>query len=418
MAVELRPATAVLVLAAVLLAGSAGSVVVTEAASGPTAEPTYLSLEDTDRQLWSYTSTGHDFDRSTLALNAIVYGEPDAVRRLLLEGGQGNWNETDTDEQDAAPYPTPAEAADPVVEWDLTTGSSRYVYLSGSTVGSVGQWLSVSYQVHDGTYLGSRHHVRAYTAPDSDGAWTAMQAHHEHWDWFMGRHVVTSLEKSQSHLERELVAGSNTLEIRRVPADEDQTEFDRWLSIVDLRDVGVTGASILPVVLLGAYSARLSISASRLRERLPRRDIRTVLLAAAIVTLILAVRVLGIRIEEVLDVPPKAIAFALYPALFVGLPVVTYLFARPLDRSRAFAGASLGFLVAVLLDYSYLGVSQISLTMFVFRGTLAVALGLIAAGSSRDERLDPAEVSHIRLGVLLWLVATLLPLLRHTPLPV
>lgn len=245
-----------------------------------------------------------------------------------------------------------------------------------------------------------------------------MQAHHEHWDWFMGRHVVTSVDKAQSHLERELVAGADAPEIRRIPARGSQSDFERWLTIVDLRDLGVTAASVLPVVLLGAFIGRFGTMGSTLRERLPARDGWTLLLAAAVVTLVLAIRVLGIQMEKVVDVSPKTIAFGLYPALFVGLPTVTYLLARQLDRPRAFTGASFGFVAAVLLDYSYLGVSHLSLSMLVYRGTLAVALGLIAAGSSRTERRDPEQMSHVRLGVLLWLVATLLPLLRHTPLPV
>lgn len=419
MAVELRPATAIVVLAAVLLAGSVGSLVVTDAVGESAIEPTYLSLEDTDRMLWSYTSTGHAFDRATLALNAIVYGDPATVRGQFLGGSMDDWNVTDEPTEPIAADPTAAEATDPAVQWDLTTGSNRYIYLAdeGGTRMS-GEWLTVDYQVHDGTYLGSRHHIRAYTAPDGDGEWTAMQAHHEHWDWFMGRHVVTSVGKSQSHLERELVAGADVPEIRRIPAGGDQSDFDRWLTIVDLRDLGVTAASVLPVVLIGAFAGRFSGAASSARERIPAQDVRTLLLVAGIVTLVFAVRLLGIRLEGALDVSPKTIAFGLYPALFVGLPIVTYLLARQLDRPRAFVGASLGFVAAALLDYSYLGVSHLSLSMLVYRGALAVALGLIAVGSSRDERRDPAQVSHVRLGVLLWLVATLLPLLRHTPLPV
>ena len=420
MPVELRPVTAVAVLIVVLLAGSIGSVVVTQAASGPTANPTYLSLDDTDRQLWSYTSTAHSFDRATLALNAIVYGEPGAVRRfLLLEEGRVDWNETASDEQDVATDPTATEATGPAVEWDITTGSSRYVYLSdGSANGSSGQWLSVDYQVHDGTYLGSRHHIRAYTDPDRTAEWTAMQAHHEHWDWFMGRHVVTSTAESQSYVERDLISGTDAPEIRRVPAEEDRSDFDRWLTIVDLRDLGVTAAAVLPIVVFGSVTGRVGRAGSTLRERYPEEDVRTLLLAGGIVALTLSVRLLGIQLEGALDVSPKTIAFGLYPGLFVGLPVVTYLLARPLDRSRAFTGASLGFVAAALLDYSLLSVTHLSLSMLVYRGGLASALGLIATGSSREERRDPEQVSHVRLGVLLWLVATLLPLLRHTPLPV
>ena len=419
MPVELRPVTALAVLTAVLLAGAAGSLAVTEATSDPAAAPTYLQLQDTEAQLWPYTSTAHSFDRATLAFNAIVYGDPADIRDRFLDDDTTDWNRTGPDERDAATDPSAARQTRPAVEWDLATGSNRYAYVAeGADDEASGRWLSVEYQIHDGTYLGSRHHIRAYTDPDGDGEWTAMQAHREHWDWFMGRHVVTSVGQSQSHLERELLSSGETPEIQRVPAEGTGSTIDRWLTIIDFRDASVTVASIVPVALFGAFSGRLSLAMWRKRERIPTQDVRTLLLGTGIATLVVGVRVLGVELEGALAVAPKTIAFALYPVLFVGLPVVTYLFARPLARPRAFAGASLGFVIAVLLDYTYLGVTQLSLSMLVYRGALAVALGLIAAGSSRDERRDAERGSHVRLGVLVWAVGTLLPLLRHTPLPV
>ena len=55
-----------------------------------------------------------------------------------------------------------------------------------------GEWLQQRYQLHGGTYLGTRHHIRAF-APSERPQWTALQAHSEHWDWFRLRHIVTDV---------------------------------------------------------------------------------------------------------------------------------------------------------------------------------------------------------------------------------
>lgn len=414
MAVELRPVTALLVLVVVLLAGSMGSVVVNEVTHEGETTHTYLTIEGTDQQVWTYTSAGNSFEQATLALNAIVYGDPAEVRSYLLEAGRGDWNATTTDEEDVSAEEGAAEPTDTATEWHLATGSDRYTYLSGPGGGA---WLAEAYQIHDGEYLGSRHHVRAYIAPGDDHEWTAMQAHYEHWDWFMARHVVTSVSEAQSHLEREFVTDSSSPHVQRVPVESDHTRVERWITVVDVRDVGVAATALLPVVVLGAIGHRIRTAALSIRDGYPEQDARTVLVGASIVLLVLGVRLTGIWLEQSIDVAPKTIAMFLYPVLFAVLPVLTYLLARPLDRQRAFIGGSVGFLAAVLLEYTYLGVTHVSVDVFVYRGALGLALGLIAVGSSREERGDPDRGSYVRFGVLLWIVATLLPLLRHTPLP-
>lgn len=418
MAVELRPATAVLVLAVVLVAGSFGSIVVTEAGVvEDEREPSLrlVPLDDGERHLWLYTSRGYSFESATLAVNVLAYGGPDRVRAEFLEG-DGAWNETSAEQQEVAPDEDAGAVTAADVEWEIADGANRYVFVQGL---KLSVWLGESYQVHDGTYLGSRHHVRAYTAPEGGADWTAMQAHHEHWDWFMGRHVVTSTDESQSYVEREFADGPSSPDIRRVPVGApDGPGFDMWLTVVDFGSPATQSAAAALAVVLGAVRARAEDVGAAVREHYPAADARAVLLGLGLVGLLAAVRLAGIALEEWSAVPPKTFAFALYPALFVGLPAVAYVLARQIDRPRAFAGATVGFVAGVLWDYSYLGVTHVPLDVLVHRGALAVALGLIAVGSSCVEREADDGPDHVRAGVLLWLVATLLPLLRHTPLPV
>jgi len=416
MSSELRPATTVVVLLFVVAAGAGGAVVVTEAdeTRADTMTRTVPLGSDAGGQLWLYTSPRPSFEAATLPLNVVVFGDPTDVRRKLLESRRGDWNETDPDEQDVASEESLPVANATSIAWDEASGARRYVYFTDDERRF---WFPESYQLHDGTYLGSRHHVRAYVGPEDSGQWTAMQAHHEHWDWFQARHVVTSIDESQSHLEREFVDGELGPEVTRRPIQTaDGPVFDGWVTIVDYRGGG-TIAALVPIVLLGAVGRRLVRRGRRYASGYRSGDVRAGVLAVATIALLLSVRLAGVELERALDVPPNWIAFVLYPVLFVGPPVLTYLLARPLDRPRAFSAASVGFLAAVLLDYSYLGVTHMPLGTLVHRGALAVALGLIAAGASRTEREDTSRVQHLRLGVLLWVGATVIPLLRFVPLP-
>lgn len=417
MTVELRPRTAVLVLVAVLLAGALGSAGIADVAGGePDRLVHYVPLAEDERQLWLYTSRGQTFREPTLAVNVIVYGDPGEVRALLLETGRGDWNETAAEERELAPDEPLDAAATGENEWAMADGSNRYLFLTGN---GGGRWLSESFQIHDGDYLGSRHHVRAYTPPE-EGEWIAMQAHHEHWDWFSVRHVVPSTDQSQGHLEREFATVRGAPEIRRIPTDTAGAGgFDRWVTIVDFgSSTAVATALLSGVLLIGAVGARARDVSATLGAKYPESDMRAVLLGLGLVGVVLGVRLAGVRLERALAVSPKSIAVLLYPAIFVGLPIVAARLARPLDPARAFVGASVGYLAAILVDYSSLGVTQLALDTLVHRGALAVALGLIAVGCTHAVRERAGRRNHLRRGVLLWLVAMVLPLLRHTPLPV
>lgn len=421
MAVELRPRTAVFVLLLVLLAGALGSSAVAETVDEPDeTSPETVLIDGSDEYLWLLTSQSRSFEHPTLSLNVVVYGDPDDVRRHLIEEGTGDWDETDDEEEDVAPAETAEVFNVTTREWEMADGANRYVYYFGE---DGGMWLREAYQIHDGDYLGSRQHVRAYTAPDG-GEWTAMQVHHDHWDLFAGRHLVTDVEESQTYLEGEFLHESGAEVVtREYVGGGDRPHFDGWLTVVDLRDNGDDSAGIplvvgLLAVLLGATRTRGVHFRSTLEEVASKQEFRALALGVAIVSVLLGIRVTAIGVERSTGIPPKSIAALLHPVLIAGIPIVAYLLSRQMTRTWAFTGASLGLVTAILLDYTYLGVTQIPLDVLVHRATLAVALGFIATGGSRTERIDADRTSHVRLGVLLWLVATLHPLLRHTPLPV
>ncbi|MFW6448237.1 MAG: hypothetical protein ACOC0X_01715 [Halobacteriota archaeon] len=413
MAIDVHPAVAVLVLAAVLLLGLSGSIAFTEATTGGDgADLATLELDD-DRDLWLYTSASPSFEQPKLALNVLVYGDADRVQRLLVD--VGDWEETQDEERDIQPAESSEDVNSTFVEWEAADGADRFVYLDE---GESGRWLREDYQIHRGDYFGSRHHIRAYTPPDGAN-WTAMQAHQEYWDWFGSRHQVTSARESQRFLENEFIdnIGIDAV-VRTHVGHRDPIDFDGWLTVVDLRPRDAASLVLLGGLLLGLPGVRrlpeaVSVDTIRLEQ-----ELRAGLLASAIVGVLLAIRFAGIGLERQTDVPFLVVAGLLYPLLFVGLPVAAYLPARQLSRSWAFAGASTGFALGLLLDMTYLGVTQLSLQVLVHRAGLAVALGLIAVGASRPVRHDVGVINPLRVGVLLWLVGMLLPMLRHTSLPV
>jgi len=114
-------------------------------------------------------------------------------------------------------------------------GSTRYAYVAMGHDPTGGTWLDESYQLHDGEYLGSRHHIRAYASPDSDDQWTAMQTHREHWDWFRLSHTVTSAEDSQRYVEREFMDRRYVSSVSRDHLGNDRGfDSDGWVTIIDL----------------------------------------------------------------------------------------------------------------------------------------------------------------------------------------
>ncbi|WP_339105636.1 hypothetical protein [Haloterrigena salinisoli] len=372
-----------------------------------------LVTTEGESSLWPYTSSGTSFEERTLAINVLISGDPAETRRHLEERSRGDWNETAPEEEDVSETDS-EEVVGTETAWSSADGSTRYVYVSTDDESAEGVWLDESYQLHDGDYLGSREHIRAYESPDPDEEWTAIQAHSEHWDWFRLSHTVDSAEDSQRYVEREFMDRRYVSNVSRVHLGNGRGfDSDGWVTVVDLENGGppfhFALVGLLPGLLLASRVSTRTSFPNPLAARIPR----ALRLAGSLLGLYLFVRFGAIAVEGRLEgIDPRFIAAAFYPLLAVGLPVCTYYFARSLDRPTAFAAGSIGFAIAILFDYTLLGVTRLPLNVLVHRFSTAVALGFIAVGASHTVRVDPENHDFVRLGALLWVVTLLVPLLR------
>lgn len=409
MSITLSPRGALALLFAVLLVVTAGSVVTAEFAGGdesPDPEDEYVELED-GTVLWPYHSRTPDYPTRTLPISVVVYGDAAATQRLLMEGGVGEWEEIPDDREDIDPAEAPSTIDGTRADWDPAGGAVRYVYLEPAG-GDAPRWTDADYQLHAGDYLGSRHHIRAYVDP-SDGDWTAMQTHREHWDWFRLRHTVHSVDDSQGYVEEQFLDRRYVENLRREHfANDIGSDTDGWVTVVELEDWLSLAAGVLIVGLIPTTSRRFGLS-----TEYGDTAARVALLAGVVVAPYLFVRLGAIAVERTFPgLDPKLIVAVFHPVLVVGVPVATYLAARVLDEILAFAIASLAFLVALFLDYTVLGVGSLPLDTFIYHVGVAAAIGFVAAGASRRARRPDTERGHVRTGVLLWIVVGVLPLLR------
>lgn len=417
-AIEIRVRSAVGLLLIVLVLVTSGSIGFDGGITGPEVDrmpyDAMVTLED-DTTIWPYTSRTTSFEQRTLSLNLIVYGSAEHTEQLLREETAADWSDLPEDRQDLAPFEDDDAAANQsvsTVEWGAADGASRWIWIE--TPDGQQQWLGESYQLEDGDYLGHRHHIRAYNDPRA-GNWTAIQAHTEHWDWFHLRHTVHTIETTQGNLENEFMDQWYVNSLTREPFGNDgSADATGWVTVIDLND------QALPYV-LGVLAIAMAIPFSTRGERFEsiRTDpeietaLRAAMVIGAVVGLYLGVRFGAIGIERQFPaIPPKVIVAGFYPVIGIGLPVLVYLSARGLDERMAFAAAAMGFLIAILVDYTYLQVLRIPLETLVHRGTLAVAIGVIAAGASRTARARTAGRGYVRTGVLLWIAAMSVPLFQ------
>lgn len=179
-AITISPRVALAVLFAALVVVTAGSIVTTELISrdqGPDPAFHFVELED-GTVLWPHHSTAPDYTTRTLSITVVIYGDAPATERLLMEQGIGDWEELPEDQEDIELSETPTATEGAGTAWDPAGGAVRYIYLEPAD-GSTPHWTGADYQLRDGDYLGSRHHIRAYVDP-VDGNWTVIQAHREH----------------------------------------------------------------------------------------------------------------------------------------------------------------------------------------------------------------------------------------------
>lgn len=417
MRIELRVRTAFLILLLVLLV-TTGSSVLAATMSGD-AEPYALeeevvALED-GSELWPYTSRTTTFEERTLSINLIIYGDARLAEFILRADPQREWREVDEEREDIAPAEEIEDHMnESVIGLGQAAGADRWIWLETKEEG--GMWLPESYQLEKGDYLGERDHLRAYVDPQ-EGSWTAIQAHKEHWDWFHLRHTVHSVEDSQLSVEKEFIDRGFVEHLQRSRFGNDRSaDADGWVTIVILDDEFMTIITGFLVFLVGGVGARVGSLdlATRLREE-PGLGIGIRALGAVISIVVTyhAVRFGAIGLERQFPgLDPKLMVRSFYPFLVVGLPVVAYLSTRKLDATLAFSAATIGFVVAIFIDYSYLGVVRIPLETFVHRGSLAVAIGMIAAGASETARGSSERRGFVRTGVLLWMVAVAIPVVQ------
>lgn len=211
------------------------------------SEPETLDREqlvqptDNGSYIWPYTSRSQSTDGRTLAINLIIHGDDERVRQALIDRSELEWEQTDPEEQDAEANTSELSSEEESIEWDAARGSARYTYIDTGLQGGEGTWVRESYQLHTGTYLGSRYHIRAYTPPTDD--WTGIQIHQEYWDWFSLGHSVMDTQGSRNTLEADFINQPYVDEVRREYHGVDRGRNDGWLSAIEL-------ATLLPVASL------------------------------------------------------------------------------------------------------------------------------------------------------------------------
>jgi hypothetical protein len=328
----------------------------------PPAE-TLVSPDGANSTIWPYTSRGPAAAERTLALNAVVYGSPERVRRALLERTDANWSRTVSNETiDISP-------------WRPTHGSVRYTYVTPDPA-ETGEWVPAAYQLHVGTYFGSRTHIRAYPSPS--GNWTALQAHTEYWDWFRVRHTVTGVRPGAYFVERDLQDEPFVEDVERKHHGNRGGGSPGWWMLIDLATLFVAA------------------STTGLTRRVERREL---LLGAGLVGVVLGVRAWGLAAEALFPaVNPKLFVALGYPVLALGPPLLAVRLSRGRRATRAAAFAMAGLATGLALDFALIEVQQLPTGLVAHRVALVAALGLVALGAAREHRGVTA------VGLAAWVV--------------
>lgn len=366
-------------------------------------------------KLWPFTSRERSTSGRTLATNLLIKGSPEKVRTSLLDRTNLDYQELLEEEAEADGATYEIELEGNSIDWDSTHGSTRYVYVNASG----GQWLTESYQLHDGEYLGSREHIRAYDDPG--GEWTAIQAHQEYFDLFRLRHTVTGIEGPAENLEREFLdqpfVDSVTREYHGIPGGWN----DGWLSVVDLAAV----VSIHELLLALALGSIVSGTSRQAVTELTRNFVswsytnrQGYILFGSLIGLQLAIRSAGIGLERLFpSISPQLFAGGLYPILAVGPVLLVVFFARSLNPLPAFGFAAVGIGTGFTLDMLGLGLEVVPVRLVLHRVGLMLSIGLLALGIAHraadepSETIDAERVSLATVGAAAWFVGLLLPLL-------
>jgi hypothetical protein len=331
-----------------------------------------VALGESDDHVWPYTSRTRSVTGRTLALNVVVRGDPDRVRRLLADRSDADWTAVDRN------------ASVRLSPWRPAHGAVRYTYVTPSPT-AAGRWIRPAYQLAVGPYFGRRTHLRAYAGPSGD--WTAVQAHTEYWDWFRVRHTVTGVAEGARFLEADLRGQRSVEALSRTEHGHTGGGSDGWWTVVDLLPAAA--------VLVGAVAS----PASR------RPDVRPLALPVALVGLVLGVRAWGLVAEAAFPgADPKLFVALGYPVLAAGPPALVAVLARDRPATRAAAAAAVGLGVGFGLDAVVVGTGPLPPRLVFHRGALLATLGVVAYGVGEGDRRV------VRLGVVAWAVALLAPL--------
>lgn len=369
---------------------------------------------DSEAKLWPFTSRGKSFDSLTLPINAIVQGRSSRVVSHLQNERGADWR-NDTQEWQGIGHEDESTADDDVaIEWHNTTGAVRYTYIDAP--GSRGGWVAETAQIHDGSYFGSRYHLRLYEGGTGGDTWTAIQAHQEHWDWFRLRHSVGSLSSAQYYLDSQFYGKWYVENVSRERfANGGIADTDGWVSVVELRaPTDVYPITLLWVaLLLGSVGVQQSMR-SFVRELLSWLSAETtqrgIALGFLLLSLPVAVRGASIAVETTIPtIPIKAVAGIGYVVLAVGLPLSAVILPTGQQSSDWFGVAILALGLGFLLDYQSIGVTVLPITVVLHRLTVLAVIGLLAVGGVRQQT-DGRWNLLVKTGFALWVGVLLWPL--------
>ena len=364
----------------------------TEEPSSTVSEESLIAVEG-DYRLWPYTSRSTSVRGRTLAINVVFHADAETTRAAIEGGAETDWQETNETEAETT---ADAEQVRAFVErdWADARSSTRYGYVEGP---AGGVWLTETFELHDGTYLGARDHVRAYESPD--GAYTAIQAHEEYYDWFRLRHTVPGIDDAAVRLEDEFIHGEVDAEVRREYRGVEGGWSDGWISVIELASLATVAG-----VLLRRRTRAAAVDLARRVRREATRHADAAVLGAALGAVVVGVRVAGVSLEALYPaLPPKAIAGALYLALVVGIPGLVVARAQNCDPTAAGLAVPLGLGAGFVLDFAALGIA-VPPGLLVHRIALLAATGVVAVGRATADRPVLAA------GLLAWTVGLVLPL--------
>jgi len=369
---------------------------------------------DNGTYLWPYTSRSESPHERTLAINVIIHGDPDQTLQALTDSEKLDWEEMDEDEEDAEPESYNLSVQDGV-DWDDADGSTRYSYIDASPHGGDAEWIDESYQLHSGTYLGSRQHIRAYHSEADD--WTAIQVHEEYFDWFRLRHTVTDIHEPAQVIEDDFIEQPFVESVSRTHYGLDGGWSDGWISSIELALIGLFSTVF-------ARDTRTALSTfGRDIGKWAVTNRHGFLLAAALAGLLLGVRGAGIALEAVVTgYSPQYIAGLLYPLIAFGPPVIVLTLAPRLRPLGAFGFTVVGLGAGFVYDFAMIDLATVPVQLVLHRLGLTVALGLLAVAVvsshnsgrfSEKGRADEPDPPLILLAGLGWLVGLALPLFGY-----